>query len=69
MVSISMLWSINIGYMYHKVANSNTSRFEAPAGFFRVHMKRISDPYVLTLPTAEILSGKNVCALVSTVLH
>ena len=31
---------------YHKVASSNTSRLEAHAGFFRLLMKGIFDPYV-----------------------
>ena len=32
---------------YCKVASSNTSRYEAHAGFFRLLMKGIFDPYVL----------------------
>ena len=32
---------------YHKVASSNTSRLEAHAGFFKLLMKGIFDPYVL----------------------
>ena len=32
---------------YHKGASSNTSRLEAHAGFFRLLMKGIFDPYVL----------------------
>ena len=32
---------------YRKVANSNMSRLEAHAGFFRLLMKGIFDPYVL----------------------
>ena len=32
---------------YRKVASSNTSCFEALAGFFRLLMKGIFDPYVL----------------------
>ena len=32
---------------YHKVASSNTSRLEAHAGFFRLHIEGIFDPYVL----------------------
>ena len=32
---------------YRKVASSNTSRLEAHAGFFRLVMKEIFDPYVL----------------------
>ena len=32
---------------YRKVASSNMSRLEAHAGFFRVLMKGIFDPYVL----------------------
>ena len=32
---------------YCKVASSNTSRLEAHAGFFRLLMKGIFDPYVL----------------------
>ena len=32
---------------YHKVASSNMSHLEAHAGFFRLLMKRIFDPYVL----------------------
>ena len=34
-------------YIYCKVASSNTSRLEAHAGFFRLLMKVIFDPYVL----------------------
>ena len=32
---------------YRKVASSNTSRLEAHAGFFRLPLKKIFDPYVL----------------------
>ena len=32
---------------YSKVANSNTSHLETHAGFFRLPMKGIFDPYVL----------------------
>ena len=32
---------------YRKVASSNTSRLEAHAGFFRLLMKGIFNPYVL----------------------
>ena len=32
---------------YRKVASSNMSRLEAHAGFFRLLMKGIFDPYVL----------------------
>ena len=32
---------------YRKVASSNSSRLEAQAGFFRLLMKGIFDPYVL----------------------
>ena len=32
---------------YRKVASSNTFRLEAHAGFFRLLMKGIFDPYVL----------------------
>ena len=34
-------------YRYRKVASSNMSRLEAHAGFFRLLMKGIFDPYVL----------------------
>ena len=34
-------------FMYSKVASSNTSHLEAHAGFFRLLMKGIFDPYVL----------------------
>ena len=34
-------------FAFHKVASSNTSRLEAHAGFFRLLMKGIFDPYVL----------------------
>ena len=34
---------------YHKVASSNMSGLEAHAGFFRLLMKGIFDPYVLNL--------------------
>ena len=34
-------------YAHRKVASSNTSRLEAHAGFFRLLMKGIFDPYVL----------------------
>ena len=33
--------------MYRKVASSNLSRLETHAGFFRLLMKGIFDPYVL----------------------
>ena len=33
--------------IYRKVASSDTSRLEAHAGFFRLLMKGIFDPYVL----------------------
>jgi len=36
---------------YRKVASSNTSRLEAHAGFFRLIMNGIFDPYVLDLLT------------------
>ena len=36
-----------IKVVYRKVASSNTSRLEAHAGFFRLLMKGIFDPYVL----------------------
>ena len=42
--------------MYRKVTSSNMSRLEANAGFFRLLMKRIFDPYVqqyLELGTLE----------------
>ena len=32
---------------YRKVASSNTSRLEAHAGFFRLLMKGIFEPYVM----------------------
>ena len=32
---------------YHKVASSNMSHLEAHAGFFRLLIKGIFDPYVL----------------------
>jgi hypothetical protein len=35
------------GLVYRKVASSNTSRFEANAGLFRLSMKGILDAYVL----------------------
>jgi hypothetical protein len=34
-------------YIYRKVASFNMSRLEAHAGFFRLLMKGIFDPYVL----------------------
>ena len=34
-------------FIYRKVASSNMSRLEAHAGFFRLLMKGIFDPYVL----------------------
>ena len=38
---------LNVSGKYRKVARSNTSRLEAQAGFFRLLMKGIFDPYVL----------------------
>ena len=38
---------VAIFFNYRKVASSNTSRLEAHAGFFRLLMKGIFDPYVL----------------------
>ena len=34
-------------FFYRKIATSNTSRLNAHAGFFRLLMKRIFDPYIL----------------------
>ena len=46
---MSPFWitSVKDMYEYRKVASSNTSRLEAQAGFFRLLMKGIFDPYVL----------------------
>ena len=41
------IWKILEEFQYRKVTSSNTSRLEAPAGFFRLLMKEILDPYVL----------------------
>ena len=41
------LLDLNLKLMYRKVASSNTSRLEAHAGFIRLLMKGIFDPYVL----------------------
>jgi hypothetical protein len=38
---------MNKHLIYHKVASSNMSRLEAHAGFFRLLMKEIFDPYAL----------------------
>ena len=38
---------IDKNLIYRKVASSNTSRLEPHAGFFRLLMKGIFDPYVL----------------------
>ena len=38
---------VSKGTLYHKVASYNTSCLEAHAGFFRLLMKGIFDPYVL----------------------
>ena len=35
-------------HIYRKVASSNMSRFEAHAGFFRLFMKGIFDPYIMS---------------------
>ena len=35
-----------VEFKYRKVASSKTSRLEARAGFFRLLMKGIFDPYV-----------------------
>ena len=37
-----------IFFFYRKVASSNTSHLEAHAGLFRLLMKGIFDPYVVT---------------------
>ena len=39
--------TLQIYVTYHKVASSNTYRLEAHAGFFRLLVKGIFDPYVL----------------------
>ena len=39
--------NIQLNSTYRKVTISNTSRLEAHAGFFRLLMKGIFDPYVL----------------------
>ena len=41
------LYFLKPSYIYRKVASSNTSCLEAHAGFFRLLMKGIFDPYVL----------------------
>ena len=48
------IWYENISilkffHQYRKVASSNTSRLEAHAGFFRLFMKGIFDPYICTV--------------------
>ena len=37
-----------LSFMYGKLVSSNTSRLEAHAGFFRLLMKGIFDPLILT---------------------
>ena len=41
-----LLIHITYQFIYHEVASSITSRLEAHAGFFRLLMKEIYDPYV-----------------------
>ena len=42
------MWTITrLKTIYRKLPNSNTSRLETHAGFFRLLMKGIFDPYVL----------------------
>jgi hypothetical protein len=36
-----------VSYIHGKIVSSNTSHLEAHAGFFRLFMKGILDPYVL----------------------
>ena len=43
-MAASFGWS---AFSYRKVLSSNTSHLEAHAGFFRLLMKGILDPYVL----------------------
>ena len=46
---------------YSKVASSNMSRLEAHAGYFRLLMKGIFDPYVLDLLTKVDFLISNTC--------
>ena len=41
---------------YHKVASSNMSCLEAHAGFFRLLMKGIFDPYILSPFDKKLIS-------------
>ena len=49
--AIWAIWAVETKFLYFynycKVTSSNTSRLEAHAGFFRLLLKRIFDPYVL----------------------
>ena len=55
--SIFLIFSKNIIFLnYRKVASSNTSHLEAHAGFFRLHMKGIFDPYALWPFDKKIIS-------------
>ena len=47
LTKVSFWQKVAFTLIYRKVASSNTSRLEAHAGFFRLHMKVIFDPYVL----------------------
>ena len=50
----TLLTDVNI--IYCKVASSNKSRLEAHAGFFRLPMKGIFDPYVLWPFSKKLIS-------------
>ena len=42
----SYFFLISFDLVHRKIASSNTSRLEAHAGFFRLLIKRIFDPYI-----------------------
>ena len=46
-MAVAGLVDVFIEIKYPKVTSSNTSRLEAHAGFFRLLMKGIFDPYLL----------------------
>jgi hypothetical protein len=47
MTTLQVELLFQLQFRYHKVASSNTSCLVAHAGFFRLHMKGIFNPYGL----------------------
>ena len=47
LIRLGIIGDLSENLIYRKIASSNTSHLEAHAGFFRMLVKGIFDPYVL----------------------